>query len=85
MGLISFQGLLNTFDEKQTCLGCAILAQIIRFYITLRNLTHVKSTTQYPSPTSSKIIYILKMVILGMGLYVVALRLTGLKIKEFLN
>ena len=32
-----------------------------------------------------QIIYILKMVILGMGLYVVALRLTGLKIKEFLN
>ena len=33
----------------------------------------------------TQIIYILKMVFLGMGLYIVALRLTGVKIKDFLN
>jgi len=32
-----------------------------------------------------KIFYILKIVILGIGLYLLALRLTGLKIKDFLN
>ena len=33
----------------------------------------------------TQIIYILKMVFLGMGLYIVALRLTGVRIKDFLN
>ena len=33
----------------------------------------------------TQIIYILKMVFLGMGLYIVALRLIGVRIKDFLN
>ena len=40
----------------------------------LRRLTNFERT-----------VYILKMVILGMGLYLLALRLTGLKIKDFIN
>ena len=40
----------------------------------LRRLTNFERT-----------VYIFKMVILGMGLYLLALRLTGLKIKDFIN
>ena len=32
-----------------------------------------------------RIVYLLKMVILGIGLYLLALRLSGLRIKDFIN